>query len=71
VPCSWPIINKYLQVNVSFLQTKGATPCSLKTPVRDMVHLQSLTLSGSCPATTTLSDCSSWLPTVIKVHSMY
>jgi hypothetical protein len=37
-----------LQVNISFLQTKGATPCSLKTPERDMVHLQSLTLSGSC-----------------------
>jgi hypothetical protein len=36
------------QVNVSFLQTKGATPCFLKTPVRDVVHLQTLTLSGSC-----------------------
>jgi hypothetical protein len=29
------ILNKYLQViNVSFLQTKEATPCSLKNPSR-------------------------------------
>jgi hypothetical protein len=56
------ILNKYLQViNISFLQTKEATPCSLKNPSKRRGPPAASNLVWIL--LTTLSDCGPWLPT--------
>jgi hypothetical protein len=48
VPCFWSFINKYLQVNISFFQTKEPLHVSSKPQWETWSHLQSLILSGPC-----------------------